>query len=179
MAAKGTTKKGTVTVKDDTVDATMETAENWWYNLSATEQEPFRDKFKAAYAPTNEEILAVYEETHEPSGELKPATQEQALAWWQGLSRDERAALRDKFQDPPEDVMEMYDTVHAPTGGLSAEQQHTGEEPPTAQPATPYASATNPDLMREDMIAGENAALYDKSPIPGGYKPPPPPEPLP
>ena len=176
MAAKGTTKNKT-TVKDSTVDASMEKAEQWWYNLTNTEQDPFRDKFNSPYAPTNDDILAAYMETHEENGALKPATQEQALAWWQSLSRDERAALRDKFVDPPENVMEMYDTVHETEAG--PEQQHTGDEPPTVQPATPYASATNHELIRNDAVPGENAALYEQSPIPGGYQPPPPPEPLP
>lgn len=176
MAAKGTTKSKT-TVVDATVSARTETAENWWYNLPGTEQDPYREKFKSWSAPTPEEILAAYEDTHEDNGALKPATQEQALAWWQGLGRDERAALRDKYADPPENVTEMYDAVHK--SAVGPEQQHTGDEPPTEQPATPYASATNPGLMANDAVAGENAPLYAGSPFPEGYQPPPPPEPLP
>lgn len=177
---------------------TVKAAEDWWDDLSSAERAKYDSSFKNQYSPTSAELITAYDKAHEaktatagktgakPGTKLgekepEPTTPEKAKGWWNSLSVNDRADIRDRsINAPPDDVLiKLYDDAHASAKEVEAEQQHTGDEPPTAQPATPYASATNADLMRNDAIPGENAALYENSPWPEGYQPPPPPEPAP
>lgn len=180
---------------------TVKAAEDWWDDLSTAERAKYDSTFKNQYSPTSAELIAAYDKAHDKATatanktagvmvagqrpaepkEPEPTTPEKAKGWWNSLSVNDRRDIKDRTIDaPPDDVLvKLYDDAHTSTTAVEAEVQHTGEEPPTAQPATPYASADNPALMANDAIPGENAALYEKSPFPTGYQPPPPPEPLP
>jgi hypothetical protein len=149
-------------------------AKAWWNGLSDADKAGFKTGFVNGQTPTDEELTKAYDEAYGDGA----VSADRARGWWNALYPEERAALKLKYVDAPDDdeVIRVYEETHK--SGAPA-LQHTGEEPPTVQAATPYASGTNPDLIRNDAIPGENTAIYDKSPIPGGYQPPPPPEPLP
>jgi hypothetical protein len=106
----------------------------------------------------------------------------QAEAWWDDLSENERDHYRPKFQNgyaPTDDeLVAAYgerDTTSGSEDDPEVELQHTGDEPPVASPATPGASATNPELMANDPPDG--TPLYDLPPgIPAYVPPEPPPE---
>jgi hypothetical protein len=69
----------------------------------------------------------------------------------------------------------MYNESHAKD--VTVDAQHTGEEIPSVQQATPGVSATNPDLMANDAQPGVEDPFYAGSPRPPGWVPPaPPPE---
>jgi hypothetical protein len=153
-------KKKSVTVSDTTVDAGTQDAENWWYNMNDTEQTPYRDKFKAAYAPTSEEIKAAYDEAHAEGGAYadprinpldpnapQPDTHAGFAPRKEGETQEEADRRRER---------EIKDA--------EIEQLEMGDEPPAIHEATPGASATNPQLMFNDPPDG--APLYDRRTLP-------------
>jgi hypothetical protein len=147
----------TMTVKDTAgndvvVVITASQARAWWATVPPKGQLPYRSNFINPNAPTDDELITAYGEAHEP------ATPERANAWWDSLSPAERKAHMDNLVSRPEDddLVKLYDTAHA----LETPTALTEDTPPKAQPATPGASATNPDLMPNDAVPIEEVPLY-------------------
>jgi hypothetical protein len=159
---------GSVTVKDTAgndvaVVITAEQARVWWANVPPKARLEYQKNFVNANAPTDDELVAAYVDAH------APATPERANAWWDTLSTADKKAYQDSLIEKPADdvLVKLYDSAHA----LETPTALAEDTPPRVQPATPGASATNPDLMFNDAVPLEDVPLYAGSPR-RQYQPP-------
>jgi hypothetical protein len=148
---------GTVTVKDTAgndvvVVITAEQARVWWANVPPKARLDYQKNFVNANAPTDDELVAAYVDAH------APATPERANAWWDTLSTADKKAYQDSLIEKPADdvLVKLYDSAHA----LETPTALAEDTPPRVQPATPGASATNPDLMFNGVEPVVDAPLY-------------------
>jgi hypothetical protein len=138
-------------------ETTAQHARDWWNTILNTTtivgQNVYRVKFKNPNAPTDDELIAAYDEAHQP------ATADVAKAWWDGLTATEKASVKAAHDSMPaeEDIIAMYDEAHARDGVVELPPDSTI---PRVQPATPGASATNPELMPNDAVPVTEVPLY-------------------
>lgn len=93
---------------------------------------------------------------------------QRAKTWWGSMNEEERDEHRSGFETAhapkDEELIKAYADAHS--GEPEPEEQIDGTEPPAEHPATPGASATNPELMKNDPPAG--TPLYDRTTLPPG-----------